>query len=103
MSSVNKDVIKKVAELAKLSFSESEFESIALEFNQIIDYVSLIQSVDVSDIKDEHNLDNYKDTVMQGDDVLDYKISSASLLMNATEGREKNGYIVVRGKNVLSE
>jgi aspartyl-tRNA(Asn)/glutamyl-tRNA(Gln) amidotransferase subunit C len=103
MSKVDKDAIKKVAELAKLTFTESELENISGEFNQIIEYVSQVQACDVSGIDEQHNLDAYADKVLEEDQVRDTQTSSTDLLQNATDGRQKNGYIVVKGKNIAEE
>lgn len=48
---VTKDVVKKVAELSRLSFSEEEFEAFCQEFSKIVSFVEMIGELDTSDIE----------------------------------------------------
>lgn len=93
MSKVTTEDIKKIASLAKLNLSETELSKYEKEFNNILDYISQISEVDVCDIPEVHNLDEYKDTVEQEDEPVDLGISREEYLQNATEDRSKNGYI----------
>ncbi len=95
MSKVTKEEIQKIAHLAKIHLSEDELEKYSAEFNSILDYVSLVMECDVSGIKDEHNLSTYKDNVLEEDEPVDLGISREEYLKNATDGRNKNGYIRV--------
>jgi aspartyl-tRNA(Asn)/glutamyl-tRNA(Gln) amidotransferase subunit C len=91
---VSREEIKKIASLAKLDLTESELDKFETEFNSILDYVSQINSIDVSGIKVEHNLENYDDAVLQDDIVDGNTIKTEDLLKNATKGRSKSGYVV---------
>ncbi len=94
MSKVPKEEILKIAHLAKLDLTSDELEKYSKEFNDILDYVSEVVNCDVTDIPDEHNLSNYKSTVLEEDKPVEYGLSREEYLKNATEGRSKNGYIV---------
>ncbi|MEP7103340.1 MAG: Asp-tRNA(Asn)/Glu-tRNA(Gln) amidotransferase subunit GatC [Candidatus Dojkabacteria bacterium] len=93
MNTLTKEEIKKIAELAKLDFSNEELDKFAGEFNHILDYVSQIQECDTTGIEFEHNLSDFKGRVLQ-EDVVKPSLSQDKLLKNATDGRSKYGYIV---------
>lgn len=90
--SVSLDEIKHIAQLAKLKFSEAELKKFASEFNNILDYVSMIKECDTSDIDFEHNLQDYIGEPLQLDQPKKSLAKKAALL-NATDGRTKDGYI----------
>lgn len=90
--SLTKDEIKHIADLAKLKFTDEELEKFSSEFNSILDYVSLIKECDTTGIEFEHNLDKFKGSVLQ-EDVAKASLSREEVLKNATNGRNKNGYI----------
>ncbi|MCA9380637.1 Asp-tRNA(Asn)/Glu-tRNA(Gln) amidotransferase subunit GatC [Candidatus Dojkabacteria bacterium] len=94
MKKATKQDIQKIAGLAKLKLSESELDKYENEFNDILDYVGKVMECDVDGIEEEHNLENYKDEVMQDDEPVDAGISRDEYLQNATDGRSKNGYVV---------
>lgn len=98
--SISTDQIKHIASLAKLKFTDEELKSFESEFNSILDYISKVTNADVSGISDEEALfphlekDKYTD-VLQDDAVIDYGADRGDYLQNATDGRNKDGYIVV--------
>jgi len=93
MSKVTKEQIKHIASLSKLRFSDSELERFENEFNNILGYISKIEECNVEEIPVEHNLKNYKGEILHEDIVKKSKISREKMLQNASNGRNKNGYI----------
>ncbi len=92
-TTLTKEEIKKIAGLAKLEFSDVELDKFAAEFNNILNYVSLIQECDTTGIEFEHNLSDYQGSVLQKDEVKP-SLPQDKLMQNATDGRSKFGYIV---------
>ena len=92
MAEVDKKTIEHIAKLAKLKLTEAEEERYVGEFNNILGYVSKIQECDTTGIEFEHNLADYNGQVLQEDEARP-SISRDEMLKNATEGRNKNGYI----------
>lgn len=89
---VTKDEIKHIAKLSKLQFIENELEKFEKEFNSILDYVSQVKECDVSGIEFEHNMSDYKGKVLN-EDIAKKGLDKKAALKNATQGREKLGYI----------
>lgn len=50
--------VSKLAELARIELSEAEKESVLSDMKGILEYVKIIESVEVEDIKPEHRLYN---------------------------------------------
>ncbi|MEN2998846.1 MAG: Asp-tRNA(Asn)/Glu-tRNA(Gln) amidotransferase subunit GatC [Brevinematia bacterium] len=48
---ITKEVVKKVAELSKLSFSEEELESFTQEFSKIVSFVEMISELDTTGVE----------------------------------------------------
>lgn len=49
--SVTKNDVKKIAELARLEFSESELENYTTEMNKMLDYVDKLNELDTENIE----------------------------------------------------
>lgn len=90
---LTKDEVKKIANLAKLEFDDAGLDKMAKEFNEILGYVSQITECDTTGIEFEHNLNDFKGSVLQKDEVVQ-SLPQDKLLQNATDGRSKFGYIV---------
>lgn len=91
MSQLTIEDIKKIAKLSKLELSEEELKVFESEFNSIVDYISSINEVDVSDIQESHNLSKYEGRVLQEDNLKE-SLDKDKALLNATN-RSKSGYI----------
>lgn len=89
---VTKDEIKHIAKLSKLQFSDEELEKFEKEFNSILDYVSQVKECDVAGIEFEHNMNDFKGKVLN-EDVVKKGLDKNKALKNATQGREKLGYV----------
>lgn len=92
-SVVTKQQIENVAYLARLKLTQAELAKYEKEFNDILDYISTLDECDISDIPMEHYLEDYQGEVLQEDVVNHTSISRDDMLKNATEGRQKLGYI----------
>jgi aspartyl-tRNA(Asn)/glutamyl-tRNA(Gln) amidotransferase subunit C len=49
--SIDKDTVKRVARLARMSVTEDEAENLKGELNSILDWVELLNEVDVADVE----------------------------------------------------
>jgi aspartyl-tRNA(Asn)/glutamyl-tRNA(Gln) amidotransferase subunit C len=49
--SINRSEVLKIADLAKLHFSENELESFTEQFQRILDYVEQLKQVNVDDVE----------------------------------------------------
>lgn len=93
MKELTLDEIKKIAGLAKLDFTDEQLNKFSAEFNNILGYVSQIAECDTSGIEFEHNLNDFKGSVLQKDEFKP-SLPQDKLLQNATDGRSKFGYVV---------
>ena len=93
MNKLTKDEIKHIASLAKIKFTDEELNEFDKEFNEILGYVSMIQECNTEGIEFEHNLDDYEGEVLMEDEPRK-GLSKEDALRNATEGRNKGGFIV---------
>jgi len=67
---ITKEEIKKIANLAKLELTEDELDSFVVEFESILNYVSLINECDTSSIENSaeiHFMDDYVGEIFQED------------------------------------
>ncbi len=92
MQTVTKGEIKHIANLAKLEFTEDELAKFESEFNNILEYVSSINECDTSGIEFEHNMEDYSGEILQ-DDIVVPSLNRDKALLNASDGRAKNGYV----------
>lgn len=95
MSTITKDQVKHIASLAKLDLTEEELRKFTQEFSSILQYISQIDTCDVSTIQSEHNLKDFRGKNLYEDTVQSSKITREQMLQNASQGRNKNGYIRV--------
>lgn len=91
MSKVTKDEIKKIADLAKLKFSDQELNSFVDEFSSILDYISQISECDTSGIQSNHFLDNYIGEVFQAD-IPKLSLEDNDIFLNAKKERLSGRY-----------
>ena len=100
-TTVSTEKVQEIAKLAKIDLPTSHLSKYAKEFNDILEYVSMLDEVDTSNIPEEHNLEHYKSEVLREDIVEKSTIPQSKMLANATKGRVKNFYI--RTKSVRDE
>lgn len=80
------DEVRKIALLAKLELAEDELQKYAGEISSILDYVSSLKKIDISDINETSNLADYEGEVLRADEA-GSAIESDHITMNATDGR----------------
>lgn len=81
MAALTRDDVLKLAQLARISLSESEAERYVAEFNAILAYVEQLQSVDVAGLEPTSQVTGLTN-VMRADEVIDYGYPPARLLQN---------------------
>ena len=82
MSVTIKDV-QKIAELAKLGFTDDELEKLRRDMNQILEYIDKLDELDLSDVQPLENI-NEIENVFRSDDVKEC-LTSEEALRNAPE------------------
>ena len=71
-----------MAALSKLRLSDEEIEKLRGELSEILDYVEILNNVDVTGLKPTYQVTGLKN-VMRQDEVKDYGYEPADLLKNA--------------------
>lgn len=93
MSKLSKEDILKLAGLARLGLTDVEVTKYQKELTSILEYVELLNSVDVSGLKPTYQVSGLTN-VARSDEIIDYGVSPKELLKNvpALDGK----YIKVR-------
>ncbi len=92
---VTKEEVQKVADLAKLEFSQSELESLTGELNNILGYIDQLKELDVTNVA---SLENLNEAVEHGSSSLRADVERECLpveeaLRNAPKAAD--GYFLV--------
>lgn len=82
MSKLSRDDVLKLAALAKLRLSDEEVEKLSRELSEILNYVEILDSVDVSGLEPTYQVSGLKN-VCRADEVRDYGYKVDDLLKNA--------------------
>ena len=82
MSKLSRDDVLKLAALSKLKLSDEEIGRLQDELGEILDYVNLLDSVDVSGLKPTYQVSGLKN-VYREDQPKDYGYETQDLLKNA--------------------
>jgi aspartyl-tRNA(Asn)/glutamyl-tRNA(Gln) amidotransferase subunit C len=82
MAKLSRDDVLKLAALSKLRLSDEEIESLQSELSEIIDYVEMLDKVDVSGLEPTYQVSGLKN-VYRDDEVKDYGYQPEKLLANA--------------------
>lgn len=93
MAKLTRDEILKLARLAKLELTEDEIDEYTRELSSILDYVELLDTVDVKGLKPTSQVTGLTN-VMRADEIVDYGTSQDDLLKNAPT--RKGAYIQVK-------
>lgn len=83
---MDKDVVAKISELAKLDLTEAEKETYASQLTSIFGLFDEISKVDVSDVKTTSHVADFKGAVLREDEPTP-GISIEDAMLNATDGR----------------
>lgn len=81
MANLTRDDVLKLARLARIDLSENEVESFAVEFSEILQYVELLQSVNVDELEPTSQVTGLTN-VMRTDEIHDYGYTPKDLLKN---------------------
>jgi len=82
MADLTRDDVLKLAQLARLDLTDEEVEEYRRELTEILQYVELLGSVDVSGLKPTSQVTGLVN-VMRSDTVVDYGYEARDLLKNA--------------------
>src|SRR5687768_1839336 len=93
MAKLSHDDVLKLARLARLQLSDEEISRFEKEITSILEYVELLQDLDVSGLEPTQQVTGLK-SVMRDDTVKDYGASPEDLLKNAPA--KENGHIKVK-------
>ncbi|MDO8591521.1 MAG: Asp-tRNA(Asn)/Glu-tRNA(Gln) amidotransferase subunit GatC [bacterium] len=94
MSKLTRDAVLKLAQLSRLKLTDEEIERFRGELSSILDYVQMLDKVDVRGLKPTYQVTGLKN-VMRKDEIKDYQAKSADLLKGAP-AVEKNQFKVRR-------
>lgn len=92
MAKLSQEDVLKLAKLANLELSPAEIEEFKLELSEILDYVDILQKVDVNDLQPTHQV-NGLINVMRKDEVKNYGYNAKDLLKNVP--KTENNQIMV--------
>ena len=82
MSKLSREDVLKLAALSKLKLSDEEIGRLQDELGEILDYVNLLDSVDVNGLKPTYQVSGLKN-VYREDQPKDYGYETQDLLKNA--------------------
>jgi len=82
MSKLSREDVLKLAALSKLKLSYDEIERLRGELSEILDYVNLLEKVDVSGLEPTYQVSGLKN-VYRSDEIKDYGYKTEDLLRNA--------------------
>lgn len=86
--SVSKDDVKKIAELARLEFTENEIEELNVDLNKILGYVEKLNELDTENVEPlSHPIEN--NNVFREDKVQE-SISREKALKNAPDSSSEH-------------
>jgi len=94
MSKLSRDAVIKLAQLSRLKLTDEEIERFRAELSSILDYVEMLDKVDVSGLEPTYQVTGLKN-VMRSDEVKDYQAKPTDLLRGAP-AVEKNQFKVRR-------
>jgi aspartyl-tRNA(Asn)/glutamyl-tRNA(Gln) amidotransferase subunit C len=84
MSKLSRDDVLKLAALSKLRLSSEEIQKLQNELSEILDYVELLNKVDVAGLSPTYQVTGLKN-VMRGDETKDYGYKTNDLLKNGPQ------------------
>lgn len=94
MSKLSRDAVLKLAQLSRLKLTDEEIERFRGELSSILDYVRILDKVDVTGLEPTYQVTGLKN-VTRKDLVKDYQAKPADLLKGAP-AVEKNQFKVRR-------
>lgn len=94
MSKLTRDAVIKLAQLSRLKLTDEEIERFREELSSILDYVRMLDKVDVAGLEPTYQVTGLKN-VMRKDKIKDYQAKPPDLLKGAP-AVEKNQFKVRR-------
>ena len=94
MSKLTRDAVLKLAQLSRLKLTDKEIERFRVELSSILDYVEMLDKVDVRGLEPTYQVTGLKN-VMRSDEVKNYQAKPDDLLKSAP-AIEKNQFKVGR-------
>jgi aspartyl-tRNA(Asn)/glutamyl-tRNA(Gln) amidotransferase subunit C len=82
MSKLSRDDVLKLAALSKLRLSDQEIETLQTELSEILNYVQMLDAVDVEGLEPTYQVTGLKN-VTRDDEIKDYGYKAEDLLKNA--------------------
>jgi aspartyl-tRNA(Asn)/glutamyl-tRNA(Gln) amidotransferase subunit C len=82
MAKLSRDYVLKLAALSRLRLSDEEIEKLRGELSEILNYVEILNKVDVGNVEPTYQVTGLKN-VMRSDEVKDYGYETKALLKNA--------------------
>lgn len=94
MSKLTRDAVLKLAHLSRLKLTAEEIERFGVELSSILDYVRMLDKVDVKGLEPTYQVTGLKN-VMRRDEIKNYQAQPEELL-KAAPAVEKNQFKVRR-------
>jgi aspartyl-tRNA(Asn)/glutamyl-tRNA(Gln) amidotransferase subunit C len=82
MSKLSRDDVLKLAQLSRLTLTDEEIERYRDEISSILEYVEILDKVDVSGLEPTYQVTGLKN-VTRKDELIDYGYTPEDLLKNA--------------------
>ena len=82
MSKLSREEVLKLAALSKLKLSDEEIERLRGELSEILDYVNLLEKVDVAGLEPTYQVSGLKN-IYRDDETKEYGYKTEDLLKNA--------------------
>lgn len=93
MSKIGTDEVQQLAKLAKIGLTPDEAAVMAVELDQIVEFVETLQSVDTTGVEPTNQVTGLED-VWREDKVVNSEVTQPELLKNSPS--QQDGYIKVR-------
>jgi aspartyl-tRNA(Asn)/glutamyl-tRNA(Gln) amidotransferase subunit C len=84
MAQLTRDDVLKLARLARIELEDDEVDKFAQEFSAILQYVEMLQAVDVDGLEPTNQVTGLTN-VMRSDEVVDYGYKAQELLKNVPQ------------------
>ena len=88
MTKITRDDVLRLAKLARLKLDDREVDKFAGEFSEIINYVKMLDDVDVTNLKPTYSVHGLA-SVVRADEVIYYEANQSELLKNVPEVQDK--------------
>lgn len=92
MTTISIDDVQKLAQLSALTLTGDQEEAMASDLTEILAYVEQLNEVDTNGVEPTYQV-NGLENVTREDEIIDYGVSQADLLKNAS--RQQNGSLEV--------